>query len=52
MFYDNFARFDDRGEIDRLIPLNKLSKVTYELLDLSVFYSQSDFFCGANYECM
>lgn len=52
MFDDNFMRLDDCGEINRLIPLNKLSKITQELLDLNLFYSQPDFFCGVNYECM
>lgn len=36
MFDDNFARLDDRGEINRLIPFNQLSKVAYKLPDLDI----------------
>lgn len=36
MFDDNFARLDDRSEINRLIPLNELSKIAYELPSLGI----------------
>ena len=48
MFDDYFFRVDDRREIDRLIPLNEMSKIAHELIRMGFRDCQPKFLYGAS----
>ncbi len=50
MFDDYFFRIDNRREIDRLIPLNEMSKIAHELIRMDFRDCQPKFLYGANRE--
>ena len=50
MLDDNFLRIDDRGKIDRLIPLDELSEIAHKLLRMDFSNGQPKFPYGTNCE--
>ena len=50
MLDDNFLGVDDRGEIDRLIPLKEVSEIPHKMLHMNFFDGKSKLSYAGDHE--